>query len=355
MPAVLLSVCGAQVSASALPTVGPPKDVAGYTCKVDSFDESTDIYAVRNFEYRIAQVLSDNNFDELDCVADAARSDKKRFSGGAWKIHRIYSGLDEPKPGIHATEEEWSAHLARVEHWVRMKPDSITARVALAKSYVGYAWEARGSGYSDSVSEAGWKLFAQRLAQAKTVLRNASGLSAKCPEWYLVMQQVALGEGWDPVKAGELLQNAIRFEPGYYYYYRMHANFLLPKWFGEDGDSSKFAAESANRVGGKQGDVLYFWIAAQVVCVCGEPEFKRFSWPRIQKGFEEVEKQYGQSMTNLNLLALMAVKERDSTVADRAFQRIGNNWDEETWKREPYFQQSKEWAQGSPLVSTDKK
>jgi hypothetical protein len=356
MAAALLLVFSAQVSASALPTDAPAKDAMGPPCqRMVGFDDATDIYAVRNFEYRIAQMLNDSNFDGLDCVADATRSGKERFSGGAWKIHRIYSGLAEPKPGRHSTEEQWSAHLARLEHWVRMKPDSITARVALAKSYVGYAWEARGTGYAGSVSDAGWNLFAQRLEQAKTILNDASVLNTKCPEWYLVMQQVALGEGVDPVKARQLLQTAVKFEPGYYYYYRMHANFLLPKWYGEEGDSSKFAAETANTIGGKQGDVLYFWIATQVACACGEPEFNRFSWQRIQRGFEEVKKQYGQSMTNLNSLALMAVKQRDAIAADRAFQRIGNNWDEETWRKEAYFRESKEWAQKAPpQVSTDK-
>ena len=302
LSAGFLLFLGARSNASALtPHDARGEAPAGTTCQTSDsgFDESKDIYAVRNYEYRIAQLLNDENFELLDCISEAARSGKARLPGGAWKIHRIYFGLDEPRPGRHASEDDWNGHLARLEHWVVVNPDSITARVALAKSYVGYAWEARGSGTSDTVSDTAWKLFSHRLQRAKSILEDASSLKAKCPEWYVAMQQVALGEGLEPAQANQLLEEAVKFEAGYYYYYRMQANFLLPKWYGKEGDSSRFAEESANRVGGKQGDALYFLIATQVACACGEPEFGRFSWSRIQRGFQEIEKEYGQSMTNL--------------------------------------------------------
>ena len=318
------------------------------TCKnIDSdsgFDESTDIGAVKAYEDWIAQLLKEEKFDDLDCIADSVRSSKVRFSGGAWKIHRVYSGLTEPQPGMHATAEDWKDHVDRLERWVAAKPRSITARVALAKSYAGYAWDARGSDYADTVSESGWQLFRLRLAKAKSILDEASALKAKCPEWYVAMQQVALGQGWETDQAAELLQRATSFEPGYYYYYRMQANYLLPRWNGSKGDSPRFAQESADRLGGQQGDELYFFIGGQIVCSCNEPEFNGLSWPRLQKGFEAVEKEFGPSMANVNLLALMAVKAGQVVPAAAAFKRIGTNWDKDTWRTEEYFTRSKNWA-----------
>jgi hypothetical protein len=128
-------------------------------------------------------------------------------------------------------------------------------------------------------------------------------LPSKCPEWYYAMQSVALGQGWDRTKVEELVERAIASEPGYYYYYGAHAYSLMPQWNGEDGDAAKFAEQSADRVGGDAGDILYFQIGAKIVCACNEPEFGRLSWPRLQKGYALLEKQYGVALANLNRLA----------------------------------------------------
>ena len=159
-----------------------------------------------------------------------------------------------------------------------------------------------------------------------------------------MLQVVAQGQQWGSDDELALFQQAVGFEPDYYYYYRMHATFLLPQWNGEQGDAAKFAEESANRVGGKQGDILYFQIASNLVCNCEEPEVLRMSWQRIQNGFAELEKASGPSLVNLNPYALMATKFNDPVAANAALQRIGENWNSEVWGSEKYFGQAKEWA-----------
>jgi hypothetical protein len=307
------------------------------------FDPATDVHALQEYQYAIADLLKHEQFKELDCIADSARSSKAKFSGGMWKLHKVYSGLDEPQPG-HATEQDWRDHLGRLNRWEAMRPKSITARVALAKSYVGYAWNARGDGFSDTVSESGWKLFVQRLKKAQTILDQAKTLHTKCPEWYVAMQQVALGQSWDSPRAAALFDQAVAFEPGYDLYYRMRTNYLLPQWHGEEGDPARFAEQAANRVGGRAGDILYFQIATEVSCACADTEFGRMSWERLQKGFAALEQDYGVSLINVNLFALMAFNFQDSVVADAAFKRIGDNWDKDTWKTEEWFKQNKTWA-----------
>jgi hypothetical protein len=221
---------------------------------------------------------------------------------------------------------------------------AITAQIALAKSYVSYAWNARGTDFSDKVSDSGWRLFSQRLEKAKTILDHASALQGKCPEWYVAMQQVALGQNWDPARATALYDRAIAFEPAYELYYRMQAVYLLPKWNGQDSDAARFATQAADRIGGKAGDILYFQIATEIICPCPDPEFGHMSWPRLQKGFEELQAQYGESLINWNLLALMAFKSNDSVAADAAFKHVGDNWDKDTWKTDEWFHQNKTWA-----------
>jgi len=133
----------------------------------------------------------------------------------------------------------------------------------------------------------------------------------------------------------------------------MHATFLLPKWYGEIGDTAKFAKQVADRIGGKSGDILYFQIAMRLVCSCDEPEVLNLSWPRIQKGATETENQYGASLINLNRLALLAVKFPDTTDADTTFRRLGNNWDEDTWKTERFFKNNADWASTIAAMGAD--
>jgi len=305
----------------------------------NGFDDGADIHALDDYQAAIGQLVQQEDFKHLECVADTIRSKKMRFAGGMWQLHSFYSGLSGVQG--HATEEDWKGLQVHLDRWVAEKPQSITANVALAKFYVNYAWAARGNGMSGTVTGSGWKLFSQRMDKAKTILEQASALPNQCPEWYVTMQNVALGQGWDASQHQDLLKQATAFAPDYYYFYRVQAEHLLPKWSGEDGDASRFAQSSADRMGGDQGDMLYFQIAGSIVCPCQEDEFQRMSWPRVQKGYALLEKEYGTSLTNLNLLALMATKNRDSVVADAAFKRIGDNWDEQAWSNEAFFNQNK--------------
>src|SRR5262249_27262518 len=68
------------------------------------------------------------------------------------------------------------------------------ALVLEGQYHMNEAWKARGSGWSDSVSEGGWKAFADHLAQGRTGVSGAWGrnpdrrLAAAC------MIEVAMGE-----------------------------------------------------------------------------------------------------------------------------------------------------------------
>jgi len=187
-----------------------------------SFDGSSDVQDVISYKRAIQQLFEQKRFRELDCIADAERISKARFAGGRWKLNIFYWALVQPEG--HATEQDWSTHLKMLNRWVSAKPSSVTARVALAGAYTNYAWEARGSDYTDTVTKSGWKLFAQRIDKAREILEEASTLKAKCPHWYVVMQRVALAESWGLAKATALLDQAVAFEPDYHYYYRAHAS-----------------------------------------------------------------------------------------------------------------------------------
>ena len=65
--------------------------------------------------------------------------------------------------------------------WRKQMPNSATQRIAEGAAWIGGAWMARGSGMADTVTEAGWKTFHERLQKAQSALEEARHLgSARC-------------------------------------------------------------------------------------------------------------------------------------------------------------------------------
>ena len=153
-------------------------------CATDlSFGRSNDMQSGKTFGAVLRQLLEQQNFKELNCIADWERSSKEKLPGGMWRVHDFFWSIKEMQR--HPTQEDWEDHLKLAQSWVDATPRSITARVVLARFYIDYAWYARGVDTADSVTNSGWKLFGQRLDKAKATLDEASNLPTKCPEWFL--------------------------------------------------------------------------------------------------------------------------------------------------------------------------
>jgi len=295
-------------------------------------DYATDAQATDEYMAAIRQLVQQEKFQELDRIAREARSTKARLPGGFWKIHTFYGGAAAPKGGIRASDAEWIELIAHLEHWTNQDPDSITARVALGEAYDLWGWKARGGGYSDTVSEDGWKTLAERGQKALAVMIEAEKLPEKCPEWFLEMLMLSRTQEWEADRTIALFKTAVEFEPDYYYYYRFQADSLLPKWGGEEGDTARFAEAAADHIGGKNGDMVYFQIASAIVCACSnEAKLNGMSWPRILSGYKAVDEQFGPSMYNLNVMANMAFQAFDLNYSNQLFKQIGEHWSKDTW------------------------
>ena len=305
---------------------------------------------IDKYTAQVSELLKQEKFDRLDQLASEARQSKARLPGGGWRLHSLYRyGLRMRGKGSEATDDEWQEHLAKLKRWVSLKPDSITARVALADSYVNYGWKARGNDYAGKVTDQGWKLFSERAALAQETLDQASNLKEKCPEWFVVMQDIALVQGWEKPDEAALFEKATAFEPDYYYYYNKHANYLLEKWYGAEGEAARFVEQAPSRFPGKSGDMLYFLLAADLNCNCADDRdhLRRMSWPRIQRGYVALKEQYGTTTLRLNQLARIAITFGDAQVAQRMFANMGENWDKDIWGTREYFESARQWSERS--------
>lgn len=196
-------------------------------------------------------------FAELEKTAATLAQRKERFPGGDWKLYRFFQGLGRPEHADAATEATWQYQRTAVQNWVKARPQSTAAHIALGQAFVDYAWKARGNGFGTTVTEEGRNAFSDRLAEARHVLTEVRSMPDKGPHWYSVMQTVALGEAWERDDYESLFAEAIRVEPLYDHFYSEKARYLLPRWYGEDGEWERFADESAMKIGGKEGSALY--------------------------------------------------------------------------------------------------
>ena len=298
------------------------------------------------YQSHIATLLAQGDFGLIEKEAQKVRADKSRLQGGVWKLFGVYDGVGTPPAGKHATKSEWEEHVATLKKWIAAYPESATARIALAQAYVEYAWAARGNGYADSVSDSGWDRFGERIALAKATLLEAARLKEKCPYWYEGMQIVALAEGWDKAQARELLDQAAAFEPTYYHYYREYANFLLPKWYGEEGETQAFAEEVASRLSEPDASITYFQIASLLACQCDKERdsLQGMSWPRVKQGYQKLSELYGTSNLVLNRFAYMSFVANDPISAKSVFPAINGEWNHLVWRSAGNFEAARDWA-----------
>lgn len=309
----------------------------GVAEKPDQTDEAYAAY-IRN-------ILAQEDFAQLEKIAQQNRLEKGHLLGGVWKIWAFYCGTVCPVSGSTRTESEWQRQFAILKKWNAAYPNSTAARLSLAYLHINYAWFARGGGFADSITDDEWKLFYKRTEEAKAILLEASSFKEKDPFWYELMQLVAHNEGWPQPEARELFDQAIAFEPGYYHYYVEYDRYLQPQWYGKPGDVLSFAEEIASKVPEPDGSMFYFWIMSSRACYCKTAlqDLPKASYPKLRTGYGNITRLYGVSNLNANRFAFMATTFRDQAAAREAFASV-TTMEESIWTYQSIFDGSREWA-----------
>ena len=299
------------------------------------------------FKADVRAMLERKQFEALDDLADELNRTKARFAGGDWKSYRFQEALGKPAGGCDDTDAHWEGLLSVLTRWHEQRPASMTAAIALADASVGYGWKARGAGFSDTVTPDGWRRLDERMAPAEGLVMDAAGRSAKTPEWYRVMIDLGRVQSWDRQRVDALFDQAVTLEPRYLHAYSAMARYLTPRWQGGEGDWEDFAERSAERLGGRDGSIVYSHIAWQISKLHQGHEFfeqNRVSWPRIKQGFIDREALYGASLRNLNAFCMLAGAAADRQTTRELLARIGDEWDPGVWRERRYFDGYRKWA-----------
>jgi hypothetical protein len=255
---------------------------------IDDSDNESQREQIRN---RAEDLLLSSRFNELEEMAEKYRESRKKFKNGEWELNTFYAGLTHYLISVPAKDENWEDRLEKLREWVKSNPDSVTARIALSECLVGYAFAGRGYGYADSVTDEHWRLFHERLSEAQNVLNGTADKRDKDPQWQAASMRFT-GDGWTKDKYEQIFEDAVSSNPDFAMYYFRTAVILMPRWYGRKGDFEKFIADAADRIGGKEGDILYAQIIWFLDRNFGLDNLGRMNpnldWLRVKQGVESI-------------------------------------------------------------------
>jgi hypothetical protein len=241
----------------------------------------------------------------------------------------------------------WKDRINLLKEWKKLSPNSVTAKVALAESFVNYGWFVRGSGFAYTVSEDASGFLHQQLDLAEQELLDNGELGLKCPRGYRTMLWIAMANGWSTDKYDELFEEAIKSEPNYIQFYIVKSERLLPKWRGEKGEWGNFVESIPNKLAelnSDESDMLYFIVAANKITDSSVAnDWVTLSKERVQKGFNELEKKYGLDSYRLNQYAQFSCRRNDVIPCKETLNRIGDDWNREVWSKQE-FDMMKQYA-----------
>jgi hypothetical protein len=274
-------------------------------------------------------LLYQERFAELEKTANQLRVDKATFPDGAVKLHFFYEAFSAPKS---KNNDGWIRFMSKLKAWVAKYPNSTTARNALAFGWMNYGLEARGGGYANTVTAAGWRLLAERLDNAEALLEKKNSVPGEyCPERYDLLLSLAKAKGWEAAHFESIFHAAITFDLTYPHFYLQKAEYLNPKWHGNEGDWQRFAEETAKIP--ENGKILYMRLAWSQYL---EGRFKSLeeasiSWPLLKQGFIDARHSFPKSPWLLNNFCKFACLAGDKETARPLFLEIGDRPYIEAW------------------------
>lgn len=281
--------------------------------------------------------LMNGAFDELEAIAAEDRDSRARYAGGEWAIvdfYEILARYDQTSgPCTRKVGYSFDDKRGALERWLATKPDSQTARIALALLWDRWAWTGRGCDFADKTSPEQWQAFHDRLERARDLLKTVDHDAD--PEAYRIEMDVALIDEHPKEKEQSIYERAIRPFPSLPDYAKARYNYLLPRWFGAPGEAAAFAKSLLTTPGGETGLHLYFDVATAALDTERQYDIlfdaTGIDYPTLVRAFASRVGSFGPLKSDMNVLLFYAMAARDFKTADLLATKIGDDWDRSFW------------------------
>jgi len=201
---------------------------------------------------------STHTWQQLERILSHLRVERQERPQAYDDLRSWYNFLAQP---AYSGAADFTQHLEEMDEWRQELPQSPTALVVLADIWINLAWEARGTGFANTVTPAGQAHFEERIAEARRLLEQAIERGAPDGQAFASLLVVAKAEGWTKAQTRKIVAAGSQLDPAYFAIYSSMAEYLLPRWHGEKGDIERFALETVNRLPGDDGLDAYGHIA----------------------------------------------------------------------------------------------
>lgn len=197
------------------------------------------------------------DYSKLTQIAYEYQMNESKTGSGRWKLSLLYDGINSIADNEIQDESYSQRFESETLQWQKQYPKSPVPYILYAKTLKNKAWKYRGNSFAKEVKPENWKPFYEYLKKSREYLLANKEVANKDPNWYLVMIDIAIGEGWDITSYGELLQEATLRFPYYRQLYLDGVIFLLPRWYGDNNAVENFAEWSVRKAEKEEGKSLY--------------------------------------------------------------------------------------------------
>jgi hypothetical protein len=304
---------------------------------------------------KVNYLLQSKRFDDLEACTAGYLKHKAKFGSGAYRLTAVYAACSRPAKD-RDDENAWASHVALVDAWAQARPQSATARLALARAYIHYAWHARGSGDADTITPEGWQQFHKRLKQASDQLAQAERLSDRDPDLYAAKIAIGKGLGMPHSQAEAIVRKCVAIEPWCPETMQEMAVYLLPRWGGQPGELERFAKQAVEMTHETCGRAMYFYVVYEIVHYESDV-FKthHFSWTLVKQSYDDLDKRFPASELNRHRCCLLACAAGDRERARELFAELTPRFPTAVWSDSANFKRWKRWAQVDYLTGDQRR
>lgn len=291
-------------------------------------------------EANLAVMLKNRHYERLEQYLENLLKTKAKDQNGYSILYNAYEEIIKPRGTERMSEEI----LQLLNEWSKQRPSSHFATTCLGRFYKDYAYQARGTGFSETVVKEGAKLFKERLEKASEYLEKGYTLNVDDPFAPSALIVVAKGLSLNRNSMEKQFQRAIKADNTDYIAYHAKLDYLMPKWYGTREEMFAFARESAKNAPAhtlipkliiEAHLEMYYWTENEAYFK--QPEV----WQEVKAAYARILADFPDSSERRNWFAYVAYLAGDYITAHEQFSIIKDNWDQECWGNLRYFEKVK--------------
>ena len=190
----------------------------------------------------------------------------------------------------------------------------------------------------------------ERMSKGFEWLRKAQKLLGKQddPAFYAITLHSFLGANVDRKTYEGIFEKGIQNAPDYSALYEYKAYYLLPRWYGQNGEWESFARTISKRKD-IAGSAEIFARAALYLREIGyfydEFSGEKQSWEELKSSFHELESNHPNSTELKNIFCLMSAKMCDYKEAREQAKILDGKVDLSVWNSKTNFLNAIDWMQ----------